>query len=41
MKSLVVGMGIGQLYKAVLLELGHTVFTVDYDINKDADYVSY
>ena len=41
MKSLVVGMGIGQLYKAVLLELGHTVFTVDYDINKGADYVSY
>lgn len=41
MKSLVIGMGIGQLYKAVLLELGHTVVTVDYDINKGADYVSY
>ena len=41
MKSLVIGMGIGQLYKAVLLELGHTVVTVDYDINKDADYVSH
>jgi predicted dehydrogenase len=41
MKSLVVGMGIGQLYKAVLLELGHTVVTVDHDINRGADYVSY
>jgi len=29
MKSLIVGMGIGQLYKSVLTELGHEVITVD------------
>jgi predicted dehydrogenase len=34
MKSLVVGMGIGRLYKAVLEELGYTVVTVDTDPNK-------
>jgi predicted dehydrogenase len=38
MTSLVVGMGIGQLYKSVLTELGHDVITVDTDINKGADY---
>ena len=36
MKSLVIGMGIGQLYKAVLSELGHTVTTCD--SYADADY---
>ena len=39
MKSLVVGMGIGNLYKAVLKEIGNTVVTVDLDPNK-ADYTS-
>lgn len=37
MKSLVVGMGIGQLYKEVLLQMGHKVVTVDSDIKKRAD----
>lgn len=37
MKSLIIGMGIGQLYKTVLTELGHTVVTVD--TNRDADYL--
>jgi predicted dehydrogenase len=38
MNSLVVGMGIGQLYKTVLEQLGHTVVTVDQDIAKKADF---
>lgn len=37
MRSLVVGMGIGQLYKDVLTGLGHTVVTVD-SIPGKADY---
>jgi len=37
MKSLIVGMGIGQLYKQVLTELGHEVITVDPDISRGAD----
>jgi len=36
--SLVVGMGIGQLYKTVLEKLGHTVITVDSDITKGANF---
>lgn len=40
MKSLIVGMGIGQLYKSVLTQLGHEVCTVDTDINKGADFPS-
>jgi predicted dehydrogenase len=36
--SLVVGMGIGQLYKTVLENLGHNVVTVDNDIGKNADF---
>jgi len=36
--SLIVGMGIGQLYKKVLEELGHEVVTVDSDIAKGADF---
>lgn len=39
MKSLVVGMGIGNLYKAVLEEIGNKVVTVDLDPNK-ADFTS-
>ena len=35
--SLVVGMGIGQLYKSVLKTIGHEVITVDSDISKGAD----
>jgi predicted dehydrogenase len=38
--SLVVGMGIGNLYAAVLDELGHGVITVDSDPNKNADFTS-
>lgn len=40
MKSLIVGMGIGQLYKTVLTELGHEIVTVDSDIAKGADFPS-
>lgn len=36
--SLVIGLGIGQLYKTVLENLGHNVVTVDRDINKGADF---
>ncbi len=38
MRSLIVGMGIGQLYKTVLTQLGHEVVTVDSDISKGADF---
>jgi predicted dehydrogenase len=41
MKSLVIGMGIGQLYKIVLLELGHEVVTADADPKKGADFFDY
>jgi predicted dehydrogenase len=40
MKSLIVGMGIGQLYKTVLEKLGHDVITVDQDPKKGAMYTS-
>lgn len=39
-RSLVIGMGIGQLYKTVLNNLGHDVITVDMDPSKQADFVS-
>jgi predicted dehydrogenase len=39
MKSLIIGMGIGQLYQQVLSELGHEIVTVDLDPNKDADFM--
>lgn len=39
MKCLVIGMGIGQLYKSVLKDLGYQVVTVDADHNKNADFV--
>lgn len=38
MKSLIVGMGIGNLYKAVLTNLGHEVVTVDINPSANADY---
>ena len=38
MKNLIVGMGIGSLYKTVLTELGHEVVTVD--TVKPADFKS-
>jgi hypothetical protein len=38
MKSLIIGMGIGQLYRNVLTELGSTIVTVDADANKKADF---
>ena len=39
-RSLVIGMGIGQLYKSVLTNLGHKVVTVDQDSSKGADFDS-
>jgi len=39
-RSLVIGMGIGQLYKTVLEKLGHEVVTVDQDIAKGANFPS-
>ncbi len=38
--SLVVGMGIGNLYSKVLKELGHSVVTVDSDPSKAADFLT-
>lgn len=38
MRSLIIGMGIGKLYKDVLTKLGHEVVTVDPDISKGADF---
>ena len=38
--SLVVGMGIGNLYANVLDELGHSVVTVDADPSKAADFLT-
>jgi predicted dehydrogenase len=38
--SLVVGMGIGNLYATVLNNLGHHVVTVDQDGHKGADFIS-
>ncbi len=35
-RSLIIGMGIGQLYKTVLEKLGHEVITVDHDTSKGA-----
>ena len=40
MKSLVVGMGIGELYKAVLTKLNFEVITVDSNSSKNADFNS-
>jgi predicted dehydrogenase len=37
-KALVVGLGIGQLYRSVLANLNYQVVTVDLDPNKGADY---
>ena len=36
-RSLIIGMGIGELYKKVLTDLGHEVRTVDSDPKKNAD----
>lgn len=38
MRSLIIGMGFGQLYKSILTKLGHEVITVDGDIAKNADF---
>jgi predicted dehydrogenase len=38
MKSLIVGMGIGNLYKSVLTNLGHEIVTVDINPSANADY---
>ena len=40
MRSLIIGMGIGQLYKDVLTKMGHEVVTVDSDISKGANFPS-
>lgn len=39
-RSLIIGMGIGQLYKSVLTNLGHEVVTVDMDPSKGADFTT-
>lgn len=39
-KSLIIGMGIGELYKSVLKELNHIVYTVDTNPDKKADFQS-
>ena len=39
-RSLIIGMGIGQLYKTVLTNLGHEVVTVDHDSSKKPDFLS-
>jgi len=39
-RSLIIGMGIGQLYKDVLTNLGHEVITVDLDPDKQANFTS-
>lgn len=39
-RSLIIGMGIGQLYKDVLTKLGHEIVTVDLDPSKGADFTS-
>ena len=39
-RSIVIGMGIGNLYKDVLTKLGHEVVTVDLDPTKGADFTS-
>jgi predicted dehydrogenase len=38
--SLIVGMGIGNLYATVLDKLGHGIITVDQDSSKGADFIS-
>jgi predicted dehydrogenase len=40
MKSLVIGMGIGELYKSVLTSLNSKVVTVDTSLDKNADFTS-
>ena len=40
MKSIVIGAGIGQLYKSVLTELGHQVIIVDTDPDKSPNYTN-
>jgi predicted dehydrogenase len=37
-RSIIIGMGIGQLYKTVLENLGHEIVTVDTDPSKGATY---
>lgn len=39
-RSLIIGMGIGQLYKTVLSQLGHEVITVDLDPAKSANFAT-
>ena len=39
-KSIIIGMGIGQLYKTVLENLGNEIVTVDTDVSKGAKYES-
>lgn len=39
-RSLIIGMGIGQLYKTVLNNLGHEIVTVDSNFEKNADFTN-
>lgn len=40
MRSLIIGMGIGQLYKDIYTKMGHDIVTVDTNPEKEADYTS-
>lgn len=39
-RSIIIGMGIGELYKSVLTSMGHEIITVDSDPSKNADFTS-
>lgn len=39
-RSIIIGMGIGKLYSSVLINMNHTVVTVDLDPAKGADFTS-
>jgi predicted dehydrogenase len=41
MKSLIIGMGIGNLYQSVLENLNHQIVTVDSNTNLSADYINF
>ena len=40
MKTLVIGLGMGQLYAKILTQLGHEVITMDTDQNKQATFAN-
>jgi prephenate dehydrogenase len=40
MKTLVIGLGMGQLYAKILTQLGHEVITMDTDQSKQATFAN-